>query len=119
MSLYKEIRLEDRICECLAGHGWLYAEGDHVYYDRQLALYPPDVLAWARETQPKAWGVLVKSPRAGVEETLLGRLRDKLDQRDTLGVLRHGVELLQERRAQLISTAGIGQFDAQAPVCCV
>ena len=28
MSLHKEINLEVEICEHLAAHGWLYAEGD-------------------------------------------------------------------------------------------
>ena len=58
MSLHKEISFEDEICEHLAGHGWLHAEGDHADYDRARALFPPDVLAWVGETQPDAWETL-------------------------------------------------------------
>ena len=94
MNLHNEISFETEICEHLGNHGWLYAEGDAAGYDRARALFPADVLAWVQTTQPKAWETLVKNhgPQAG--ETLLNRLRDQLDQRGTLGVLRHGVELL-------------------------
>lgn len=94
MSLHKELRFETDICEHLAAHGWLYAEGDAAAYDRAQALFPADVLAWVQETQPKAWEVLSKNHGAKAEETLLGRLRDQIDQRGTLDVLRHGIELL-------------------------
>lgn len=94
MSLHKEISFETEICEHLAEHGWLYAEGDAVGYDRLRALFPADVLAWVQSTQPKAWETLTKNHGAQAGETLLTRLRDQLDQRGTLDVLRHGIELL-------------------------
>lgn len=50
--IHQEISFENEICEYLAAHGWLYAAGDAAHYDRALALYSPDVLAWAQETQP-------------------------------------------------------------------
>lgn len=94
MSLHKEISFETEICEHLAAHGWLYAEGDAAGYDRAQALFPADVLAWVQVTQPTAWEALVKNHGSKAEDTLLARLRDQLDQRGTLDVLRHGVELL-------------------------
>jgi type I restriction enzyme, R subunit len=94
MSLHKEINLEAEICEHLAANGWLYAEGDAASYDRARALFPADVLAWVQTAQPRAWEALVKNHGAQAGETLLSRLRDQLDQRGTLDVLRHGVELL-------------------------
>lgn len=95
MSLHKELSFEIEICEHLAAHGWLYAEGDAAAYDRVRALFPADVLAWVQATQPKAWETLTKNHGAkAAEETLLARLRDQIDQRGTLDVLRHGIELL-------------------------
>ncbi len=94
MSLHKEISFETEICQYLAEHGWLYAEGDAAGYDRARALFPADVLAWVQATQPKAWETLTKNHGAKADETLLARLRDQLDQRGTLAVLRHGIELL-------------------------
>lgn len=94
MSLHKEISFESEICQHLASHGWLYSEGDATIYDRARALFPADVLAWVQTTQPKAWDTLNKNHGSKAEETLLSRLRDQIDQRGTLDVLRHGVELL-------------------------
>ena len=94
MSLHKEINFEVDICDHLAAHGWLYADGDASKYDRAKALFPEDVLAWVQATQPKAWDAIVKNHGASAAETLLKRLRDQIDQRGTLDVLRHGIELL-------------------------
>ncbi len=94
MSIHQEISFESEICQHLAENGWLHAEGDAAGYDRKRAIYPPDVLAWVQETQPKAWETLVKNHGSQAEETLMGRLRDQLDQRGSLDVLRHGIELL-------------------------
>ncbi len=73
MSLHKEISFETEICEHLAAHGWLYAEGDAAGYDRARALFPADVLAWVQATQPKAWETLAKNHGAQAGETLLAR----------------------------------------------
>ena len=94
MRLHKEISFEVEICQHLASHGWLYAEGDAASYDRAWALFPADVVAWVQATQPQAWAALEKNHGAAAGDTLLSRLRDQLDQRGTLDVLRHGVELL-------------------------
>ena len=94
MSLHKEISFELEICQHLASQGWLYSEADAAGYDRARALFPADVLAWVQATQPKAWDTLTKNHGAKAADTLLARLRDQLDQRGTLDVLRHGIELL-------------------------
>ena len=93
-SLHKEISFELEICQHLASNGWLHAEGDAAGYDRARALFPADLLAWVEATQPKAWETLTKNHGSKAEETLLTRLRDQLDQRGTLDLLRQGVELL-------------------------
>lgn len=104
MSLHKEISFEAEVCSHLGANGWLYAEGDlsaggpaqadAEHYDRTRALFPADVLAWVQATQPQAWETLAKNSGAAAAEVLLARLRDQIDQRGTLDVLRHGIELL-------------------------
>ncbi|MBZ4377506.1 type I restriction endonuclease [Corallococcus sp. AS-1-6] len=94
MSLHKEISFESEICAHLAAHGWHHTDGDAADYDRQRALFPADILAWVQTTQPKAWETLTKNHGGNARETLLNRLRDQLNQRGTLDVLRHGIELL-------------------------
>ncbi|ODT98499.1 MAG: type I restriction endonuclease subunit R [Rhodospirillales bacterium SCN 65-16] len=97
-GLHKEIRFENDICAHLAAHGWLYGEGDAQGYDSARALFPADVVAWVQATQPRAWEALSKNHGASAEATLLDRLRKQLDDRGTLDVLRHGIELLGLRQ---------------------
>jgi type I restriction enzyme R subunit len=94
MSTHKEIAFEEEICEYLGSHGWVYVEGDASKYDRARALFPEDVLAWAQGTQAPAWEALVKYHGSQAGETLLKRLRDSINQRGTLEVLRHGIDVL-------------------------
>lgn len=93
MSLHKEISFESEICQYLAEHGWQYSP-DSTGYSRALGLFPADVIAWVKQTQPKAWEALTKNHGAKAEETLLARLRDQIDQRGTLDIFRNGIELL-------------------------
>ena len=109
MTLHTAISFESEICEYLADHGWLYAKGDAANYDRARALFPTDVLAWVQATQPKAWDVLAKNHGAQAGEVLLTRLRKRIEKRRILAVLIHGIKLLHERHAVLI-TAIIGQI---------
>lgn len=55
MSVHREIAFEKEVCEVLGSHGWLYDDGAAAHYDRKLALYPPDLIAWLQESQPEAW----------------------------------------------------------------
>lgn len=98
MTLHREIAFEDEICAAMAARGWLYAKGDAARYDRARALFPADVVAWVQATQPMAWEALTKNHGAGAEAVLLDRIRKQLDDRGTLDVLRHGVELLGLRQ---------------------
>ena len=99
MSLHKEIEFENDICAHLAASGWLYAEGDAAQYDRARALFPADLLAWVQETQPQSWETLTNSHGATAAATVLDRVRKQLDDRGTLDVLRHGVDLLGLRQS--------------------
>lgn len=46
MSLHHEVAFDREICGHLSPHGWLYEEGSAARYYRQLALDPPDLIAW-------------------------------------------------------------------------
>src|SRR5690606_32308668 len=98
MNLHQEHHFEREICEQLAANGWLYAEGDAAHYDRQHALYLPDLAAWLEATQPDRWEALVKAHGAQAQVVLAQRLRKNLDERGTLEVLRRGVEMVGLKR---------------------
>lgn len=94
MPLHREISFETEICTHLAANGWLHDEGDAALYDRTHALLPTDLVAWIEATQPKAWETLSRNHGAAATTTLLARLRQQIDERGTLDVLRHGVEMI-------------------------
>lgn len=105
MNLHLEISYEDEICRHLDANGWLYGAGDAAAYDRQRALFPGDLIAWLKETQPQAWETLNNNNGTAAEAIVLDRVRKALDDRGTLDVLRNGVELVGLR-----SPLSIAQF---------
>lgn len=94
MALHQEIHFEQEICDYLAAHGWLYAEGDTTLFDRAHGLFMPDLLAWVEATQPQSWQRLTKTHGAALPKVLAERVRKSLNERGTLDVLRRGVEVL-------------------------
>lgn len=97
MSIHKEIRFEDEICAHLSANGWLYEPGSAASYDRKRALLAPDLIAWVQDTQPKIWDSLSRSLGVGAETAVLDRVRKQIDDRGTLDVIRHGVEMVGVR----------------------
>jgi len=93
-GLHHEKYFEQEICEYLGGHGWLYAEGDAEHYSREHALYLPDIAAWLQESQPEAWQELSKTHGGQALPVLAERIRNNLNERGTLDVLRRGIEVL-------------------------
>lgn len=98
MSLHREFKFEDEICNHLSSNGWLYSQEDGEKYDRSRALFSPDLIEWVKATQPQAWETISNNHGLQAEEVLLSRLRDSLDARGTLDVLRQGIELLGLRQ---------------------
>jgi type I restriction enzyme R subunit len=103
MSLHREIAFEDDVCAHLAAHGWLYDPAAAAGYDRRRAVFPEDLLAWLRDTQPEAWEGMCQRHGADAADVLLNRVRRELDDRGTLDVLRHGVDLLGLRQRLMLA----------------
>lgn len=93
-GLHQEIHFEASICQHLAQHGWLYAEGDAALYDHQNTLFLPDLLFWTEATQPGVYQQLSKTHGAALPKVLAERVRKCLNEQGTLEVLRRGVELV-------------------------
>lgn len=98
MAQHNEIEFENEICSHLADHGWLYSPTDDGY-DRELALFPEDVLGWLADTQPVQLAKRVAPESASANnpaaKVLLKRLSQSLTADlkaggGTLAVLRHG-----------------------------
>ena len=127
MSLHKEIHFEVEIAEHLGQQGWVYEDGVSAQYDRTRALFPEDVIAWVQESQPEAWQALAKGHGLGADTRLLDQLRQNLDTRGTLDVLRNGIELFpvkskialaQFRPASGINTAIMTRYAANRSARC-
>lgn len=75
-------------------HGLLqtnrYTKGDPKAYDAALALFPDEVIAFVRESQPARWEQLVAMLKERTASTVLDSLTKELTSKGTLGVLRHG-----------------------------
>lgn len=94
MSIHKEIHFEDEVCGDLAAAGWLHEAGDAARYDRAQALFVDDLIAWVKESQPKAWESLERSKGSAAAKEVTNRLRQALDSDGTLSVLRQGFDIL-------------------------
>ena len=75
--------LENEIAEHLAANGWLYSPTD-AGYDRELALFPEDVLGWLEDSQPTEFAKVVRpgdteSQRKAARDGILARLAKSLD----------------------------------------
>lgn len=75
--------LENEIAEHLAANDWLYSPTG-VRYDRELALFPDDVLGWLAESQPIEFAKVVRpedteAQREAASRSILSRLAKSLD----------------------------------------
>ncbi len=93
-GLHKEIAFEDGICAHLAAHGWLYELGAAQRFDRALALFPEDLVAWVQGTQPEAWEALRRTYGDAASSTLAERLRAALDKQGVVPLLREGLDVV-------------------------
>jgi len=91
-DIYTESVFEDEICAHLAEHGWLHRNEKpfDLGYDRRLALFPEDALAWVKDTQPEAWAKFEANHKSNPDAVFLKRLAEELDRVGALDVLRKG-----------------------------
>lgn len=97
---HHEVHLENYIAQKLVSAGW--HEGQSAHYDQQRALYPEDVDAWIKATQPDVWDKLVKLNGDNAQTILLNAVAKALDANTggTINVLRYGIQI-----------AGAGQIE--------
>ena len=87
--MHKEIDFENDIEQALTGAGG-YVKGDPAGYDAEAALFPQEVVAFVRRTQPKIWERLEKLDAGKAEAMLLDSLVKELAVKGSLAILREG-----------------------------
>ncbi len=85
---HREITFEQELVAHLTANGWL--EGDQQKYDRELALYPEDLVGWLSDTQPQELEKLRTFHGANTERKVLERAVTLMDKDGSLSLLRHG-----------------------------
>ena len=99
MSKANELSFQNDMIAQLQAHGWLLGKAEH--YNRELALYPEDVIGFVKDTQDEQWQKFCALYPVQPEQKFLERLAQQLNKADpnaankemrtfgTLGVLRH------------------------------
>jgi len=90
--------LENEIAEHLAANDWLYSPTD-AGYDRELALFPEDVLDWLEDSQPTEFAKVVRSDDTEAQRDAAGRgILDRLAKSLDLDPLKNGgtIRILHE-----------------------
>jgi type I restriction enzyme R subunit len=91
-NLHTEKVFEDELCAQLQANGWTVRTHlvDAKTYDRGLAIYPDDLLAFVQATQPTEWAKFKRWHNGQSEAMFVKRVAKQLDTHGTLHVLRHG-----------------------------
>ncbi|MBN8424719.1 type I restriction endonuclease subunit R [Microbacterium esteraromaticum] len=107
-----EVVLENEIAEHLAANSWLYSPND-AGYDRELALFPEDVLGWLEDSQPTEFAKVVRpndteTQRDAAGREILARLAKSLD----LDPLKNGgtIRILHEGFSMVPQQGGAVKF---------
>lgn len=94
-----ELAFQNDMIKQLLANGWLLGKAEN--YDRELALYPEDLLGFVKDTQDEQWQRFSALYPAHPEQKFLERVASQLNKTDpnaankdmrtfgTLGVLRH------------------------------
>lgn len=93
----QEVVFQNDILDQMQSHGWLLGESKN--YDKELALYPEDLINFVQTTQPEQWKKQLKIHAKNPEEALLKTVvRDlSASNKGTLWVLRN---LVKDRGAK-------------------
>ncbi|KAA1189259.1 type I restriction endonuclease subunit R [Pseudohalioglobus sediminis] len=87
MADAKEAQFQQDIIDSLTANGWLLGSSDQ--YDRELAIFPEDLIGYVKDTQPDQWDKLAKHFPDSTNEALLKTAAKWLDKQGTLWVLRN------------------------------
>ena len=67
-SKAQEVVFQNGILDQMQSHGWLLGESKN--YNKKLALYPEDLIAFVKDTQQEQWDKFAKIYPKNTEESL-------------------------------------------------
>lgn len=92
LDKHKENVFETEIVDYLTSHGW--TEGASQNYNKDLALYPEDLLTYIKSTQPEAYEKMLKREGTKTNDVLLKFVAKELDTQGSLHYLRHELKYI-------------------------
>ena len=92
MSKHKERQFQIEIVQHLTSSNWI--EGDASGYDRELALYPQDLIDYIKTTQPQAYEKMQKREGAKTDEVLCKHVAKEMDKHGSLHYLRNELKYI-------------------------
>lgn len=92
---HKENVFETEIVDYLSQHDW--AKGTSEGYDKAFALYPEDLIAYVKDTQPEAFEKFTKRHPKETEEALCKFVAKQMDKYGSLYCLRHELKDVNAR----------------------
>jgi len=97
-ELHHEVHLEDYVVARLKDQGWKVGTSDK--YDQDHAMYPEDIEAWLKATQPAKWDKLFALNGDKTCKVVMDRLEAAIAKSSTIDIIRSG-----------FSIAGCGHLD--------
>lgn len=95
MSKHKERQFQIEIVQHLTSNKWV--EGDVSRYDRELALYPQDIIEYIKTTQPQAYEKMQKREGVKTDEVLCKYVAKEMDKHGSLHYLRNDLKYIGSR----------------------
>lgn len=92
MGKHKEVVFETEIVRHLTQNDWV--EGDSTGYDKALALYPEDMVAFIKNTQPDAYEKFAKRYSTDTDKHLVKEVAKNLDKQGVLFYLRNEMKFI-------------------------
>jgi len=92
MSKHKERQFQIEIVEHLTSNKWV--EGDASHYDRELALYPDDIINYIKSTQPVAYEKMSKREGTKTDSVLCKHIAKEMDKHGSLHYLRNDLKYI-------------------------
>lgn len=92
MSKHKERQFQIEIVEHLTSHNWV--EGEATGYNKELALYPDDIISYIKSTQPQAYEKMQKREGAKTDMVLCNHIAKEMDKHGSLHYLRNDLKYI-------------------------
>lgn len=89
---HKERQFQIEIVQHLTSNN--YVEGDASGYDKELALYPEDIISYIKATQPQAYEKMNKREGAKTDEVLCNHVAKEMDKHGSLYYLRNDLKYI-------------------------